>query len=324
VETTIQFKVNRAICTIVTKDFIPLANVLYRSLRENGNDFSFWVLVIDDIEGIPASEGKNIISTNQLLNSPVAKEIYDKYAHTNHDLLRWALKPVLISWLLENKADHVIFCDPDLYFIGKYEFIFEQLSTADVLLTPHWNNINVFEFEDGLFSIMRNGMYNAGFIASSKKGLPAMQWWAGVCNYKMERQQDLGVYDDQKYLDVLPIEFPGVQVLRHRGCNLASWNIDTCKRELINGKLMINKIYDPIFIHFAKDTISNILNRNDALLKPFFDKYIAALHDENFDLLKKLSLKDSQFHHTALYKIKHKFRLRTRFKRFLYNLAQKL
>ena len=195
---------------------------------------------------------------------------------------------------------------------------------SSVLLTPHWNNINPLEFEDGLFSIMRNGMFNAGFIGAAKNGIPAMKWWAGMCHYKMDRQVELGIYDDQKYLDLLPVEFPGSGILRHQGCNLASWNIDTCKREIINGKLMINKIYEPVFIHFAKDTITNILNRNDELLKPYLDEYIQALQNENFDLLKNLDNLDHAKFNSSLYSIKHKLRLRTRLKRFLFRLAEKL
>jgi hypothetical protein len=314
-----------AICTIVTRKFFPLAKVLYQSLAKHGKEFSFWVLVIDDDQrSLESTAQIKICRPVDLVSSPAGRAIFDKYAHTNKDLLRWALKPVMIAWLLDQHAGKAMFCDPDLYFVNSYEFIFSGLDEADVLLTPHWNNINVYEFEDGLFSIMRNGMFNAGFVAASRKGLPALNWWAGVCHYKMDRQPELGVYDDQKYLDVLPVEFEGVRILRHKGCNLASWNIDTCKRELVNGRLLINREFEPVFIHFAKDTISNILNRNDVLLQPYLDEYRQALEEQGFDLMKNLDLHEGSFHSNPVYKVKHKLRLRTRFKRFLFNLAEKL
>ncbi len=314
-------------CTIIDSNYIAFANVLYSSITEFDKEIKFNVLVTDaERANFPAVLNNNIqfYSVSELGDTAYARDIYNKYVATNSDHLRWALKPVFIGYLLENNFDKVIFLDPDIFFIGNYDFILNQLDYSSVLLTPHWNNINPLEFEDGLFSIMRNGMFNAGFIGAAKNGIPAMKWWAGMCHYKMDRQVELGIYDDQKYLDLLPVEFPGSGILRHQGCNLASWNIDTCKREIINGKLMINKIYEPVFIHFAKDTITNILNRNDELLKPYLDEYIQALQNENFDLLKNLDNLDHAKFNSSLYSIKHKLRLRTRLKRFLFRLAEKL
>ncbi|MBK9568927.1 MAG: hypothetical protein IPO53_02665 [Chitinophagaceae bacterium] len=100
--------------------------------------------------------------------------------------------------------------------------------------------------------------------------------------------------------------------------------MDTSKREMIDGKLLINKIYEPVFIHFTKDTITNILNRNDALLKPYLDEYIKALQDDNFDLMKNLEELNPAKFDSRMYSIKHKLRIRTRLKRFLFRLAEKL
>ncbi|MBL0131793.1 MAG: hypothetical protein IPP43_12305 [Chitinophagaceae bacterium] len=171
---------------------------------------------------------------------------------------------------------------------------------------------------------MRGELFNAGFIGANKSGEAAINWWAGMCHYKIENRKELGLYDDQKYLDILPVQFEAVHIIKHPGCNLASWNLDTSKREMIDGKLLINKIYEPVFIHFAKDTITNILNRNDELLKPYLDEYIKALQHENFDLMKNLEELNSAKFDSHMYSIKHKLRIRTRLKRFLFRLAEKL
>ncbi len=34
-----------------------------------------------------------------------------------------------------------------------------------------------------------------------------MNWWAGMCHYKTEDRKELGLFVDQKYLDILPVQF---------------------------------------------------------------------------------------------------------------------
>lgn len=305
-------------CTIITADYFPYSKVLFDSIRSNSCNAAFHVLVTD---GNQKQENNHLFYTdtiNELLNTEIASRIYKKYAATNTDQFRWALKPVYISWLLNKGYDKVIFLDPDLYFVSSPEILLKELDTASVILTPHWNNPNPLSFEDGLFSIMRNGMFNAGFAGASGQGKDAMNWWAEMCHYKTEKLPELGIYDDQKYLDLLPIEFENVRILKQRGYNLASWNIDSSKREIVNGKLMINFSYEPVFIHFTKSTIEHIVNGNDALLRPYLDRYIAELKKAGVTQPRELP-KENIFH-----LIKRKTLLRTRFKRFLFKLAEKL
>lgn len=310
-------------CTIITASHLSFAKALHASLQKQVPGISLQVLVVDG-NNFESINNLTLHSIDALARSPYLKSIEKKSSHTNTDNLRWALKPVFIGYLLEKGFTRVIFTDPDIYFVGHFNFLFDQLEKNNVLLTPHWRNPDPVNNEDGFFSIFKDGLYNAGFIGVNEKGGEAMAWWAAVCHYKMDRRPELGIYDDQKYLDVLPLEFPGTEIVRHQGCNLASWNIDTCKREIINGKLMINKIYEPIFIHFTKDTVINILNNNDELLKPFLNDYIQTLKNENIDLVKDLYKLDHSKFNSPLYSIKHKLRLRSRLKRFLFKLAEKL
>ncbi|OSZ77695.1 hypothetical protein CAP36_15120 [Chitinophagaceae bacterium IBVUCB2] len=303
---------------------MPFTKVLVASLKNSTEDVLLQVLVIDDNKTIN-SPGLSFHSINSLENTHFFKEIKNKYAHTdNPNHFRWALKPIFINYLLENGFSKVLYIDPDQYFVNDSSFLFDELDTNNILLTPHWPDINPIGNEDSLFAVLRGGLFNAGFIGSNIKGKAAMEWWAEMCHYKMERRKELGLFDDQKYLDILPVQFPNVQIIKHQGCNLASWNIDACKREMINGELRINKTYKPVFIHFSEDTIVNILNQNDKLLQPFLDEYIAALKKENIDLLNSVNHKDKKKDTSFYYAAKHKLRLRTRIKRFLFKLAEKI
>lgn len=310
-------------CTIITADYLPFAKVLHASLQKNVPDTTLQVLVIDKNDFI-SSENFVIHSIDLVVNSQVAKKIYNKYAHTNSDHFRWALKPVFISYLLKNGFDKVIFADPDIFFVNDFKFLFDELETNNIIITPHWANLNLQENENILFHVLRDGLYNAGFIGVNKKGSEALNWWAEMCHFKIEKNIELGLFDDQKYLDILPVQFPGVKIIKHQGCNLASWNIKSCKREIVGGKLLINQQFEPVFIHFAKETIANIFNRNDKLLSPYLDEYIMLLKNENVDLENHFNDINFTTYNSVLYKGMHQLRLRTRFKRFLFKLAEKL
>jgi hypothetical protein len=313
----------QTVCTIITADYLPLAKVLHASLQKQVPGTTLQVLVVDENK-YTSTDSLIIHSVDALADSAYFRGIQKKYGQTNPDYFRWALKPVFIGYLLEKGFNKVLFADPDLYFTGDFNFLFTELDQNNVLLTPHWANIDPTENEDSLLAVLKGGLYNAGFVGVNKKGSEAMAWWAGLCHYKTEDLTGLGLFVDQKYLDILPVQFDKVQVIKHRGCNLASWNIDTSKRELVQSKLMINKMYEPVFIHFAKDTIVNIINKNDALLQPYLDEYITALQKENFDLLNKLGDFNPTRYSSAAYSIKYKLRIRTRLKRFFFKLAEKI
>ncbi len=310
-------------CTIVSCDYLPFARVLFTSLQRIKQDVRFQVLVIDG-ELSAANEPFAIHSPEAMKEYRLFRQIEKKYGHTNKDHFRWALKPIFISYLLENGYSRVIYTDPDIFFTSDYSFLFNKLNKCNILLTPHWPAIRLPEHEDSLFSVLRGGLFNAGFVAAGTGGIEGMHWWAEMCHYKMDKQPQLGIFDDQKYLDILPVYFDGVEIIRHKGCNIASWNMDSCKRELINGRLLINGEFDPVFIHFAKDTIINILNKNDALLRPWLDIYIQMLSEHGFDLLKNLSHYEPAKYDNLLYSIQHRIRLRTRIKRMLFKFAEKI
>jgi hypothetical protein len=311
-------------CTIITADYLPFAEVLYASLQKNVPGTPLQVLVTEKNDFI-SSDDFIIHSLDSVINSAVSKGIYEKYAHTNPDHFRWALKPVFISYLFEKGFDKVIYADQDLYFVNNFSFLIDELESNNIILTPHWADIDPLKNETNLLTVLQGGLYNAGFIGANKKGAEIINWWAEMCHYKTEDNPELGLFVDQKYLDILPVKFPAVKVIKHQGCNLASWNIETCSREVKDGKLIINQLFDPVFIHFNKETIANILNGNDRWLKPYLEEYARLLKSKGLDLYSKnnSNLDFSRYHSTFI-KLKHKLLLRTRLKRFFLILARKL
>lgn len=312
-------------CTIITESHLPYAKVLATSLLQNGKTKNLQVLIIEG----PGTDNKNTIdeitfySVNQLAQTPVFENIYLKYAHTNTDNFRWALKPVFISYLLTIGFDKVIYTDADIFFTNNYDFLFDELESNNILLSPHWRSISPTVDKENFYALFKDGQFNAGFIGCNSKGTGAMNWWAEVCHFEMDKRKENGLYDDQRFLDALPVYFEGVKILQHKGCNIASWNLSECRRTVVDQKLMINEKYPVIFIHFTEQTIANIISGADSLLKYYLDRYLLSLTDNG--------LSNIQSHYVSKYsssnfvvKLKKKTLLRTRLKRLLHSIIERL
>lgn len=309
-----------AFCTIVTESHIPFAKALYLSVSAFHPDCIFFILVTDPSKIYVDPENKTIrwLTISDIRKSETIDLLLKKYAHkTKKDELRWALKPALISWLLSQKIEKVIYTDADIFFVNNAGFLFDELDRYSVILTPHWRNIKPSNDSD-LFYSLTSGYFNAGFIGASINGMSIINWWEEACCFRMEKSVAHGLFDDQKFLDLVPLEFDGVGIVKHRGCNIAMWNMITNKREMVGGKLLVAGKYDPVFIHFTKDTIQNIVLGNDPLLYPLLENYKAALGtDFVLSYFNNLWERPNYFVY-----IKRKLLIRTRFKRFLYQLSE--
>jgi hypothetical protein len=229
-----------------------------------------------------------------------------------------------MSYLLENGFEKVLYVDADIFFYNAYAFLFDALDTASVLITPHWSISDPLINEESFVTLFTCGIFNAGFVGASRAGLPALHWWSGACHYKMGAFAMQGIYDDQRYLDLLPAEFDNVHILRHKGCNVAIWNQEKCRRVPVNGKILINGIYPLIFIHMSQVMIKEILKGHDALLKPYFDEYRKTFEEEGASLNDFIKDLDNYAAAGRIMKLKWRMKLRTRIKSFLFRLAEKI
>lgn len=266
-------------CTIITADYLPYAQALHYSLSKFNRDICLQILISDvHKEDLPLKEIDNhciLHFTEDVCKSGTAKEIFDKYHSEYHDEFRWSMKSVFLCYLIKAKEfEKVIYTDCDIFFFNDYNFLFKELDENNILLTPHWRSMNP-EFDTGNFKILfSEGLFNAGFVAINKDGITAMDWWAKVCLFSCAKDLFEGQYDDQAFLDVLPIYFDKVKVLKHRGCNVAIWNKVECKRVVQkDGSILINNEFPIIFIHF----VSRVLREWDALLNGYLDQYLDAL-----------------------------------------------
>lgn len=263
-----------AFCTISTNDHLFKVDALFSSLNDVGCD--------SDMICLATQLGEEVIQNGILLRpdsielGEIGRVLKTKYSETS-DHLRWSLKPVLIKALL-NKYDKVIYLDNDIFFFNSPAFLWSELDDKDVLLTPHNYPRNPQENQNWLEANFKVGLYNAGFIGVNKKAKQVIDWWANCCLYRCEKSWFRGLFDDQKYLDLVPIVHPNTKILEHKGCNVAGWNVDICQRTpSSSGEVTINETWPIVFIHFNGFSVRAIINGEDASLRPHLNQYLASL-----------------------------------------------
>ena len=159
----------------------------------------------------------------------------------------------------------------DIYFFNDYRFLFQELESNDIILTPHFYPSSPITKQNWLEANFRVGLYNAGFLGINKSAKEALEWWADCCLYEMKKSYFRGLFDDQKYLDLFPILFNRVKILKHRGCNLAGWNDNIQLKQT-----------EVIFIHFSPFTISKFKNKTN-YYHPLYLQYIKQLRTHNLN-----------------------------------------
>lgn len=314
-------------CTIITADYYPKALTLFRSLEKFDKKIQLHVLIADNK---PAANNGLLTANIRLINAgdlagySLVDKLYRKYAHHNIDSFRWSLKPVFISYLLENGFEKVLYLDCDMFFFNEYHFLFSDLDHSSVLLTPNWINADPLRDKESFFSLFTSGFFSAGFIGANKKGIPALHWWANACHFSMGEHILHGIRDDQKYLDVFPVKFEDIKIIRHRGCNIGAWNMDESKRDLVNGKVVINGEFPVVFMHFDDMLVQGILRGHDKLLLPYLEEYQKTFEASGAKLAGFIKTMDTHIHPGLVRQLKWKLKLKTRFKQMLYKLSQKL
>ena len=253
---------NSAVFSISTPDYVNNAAVSLDSFARNCSfSVDIFNLTIDDI-------------SNKYCNTNIQKFL-EKY-NSDHNKLRWSLKPILLMYFLVDKQyTNTIYIDNDLYFVNNIDFLIKDIDKG-ILLTKHnrplYPSTNNFLNSQFLCNFT-DGFFNAGFIGANINGLDALSWWSSMNYWQCTKAKNYGLFDDQKYLDTMALQFHGcINICEHPGCNLATWNSQTITRSFENSRWTINNFYDPIFCHFSG--IENQHERLDPMLHDFYKNFV--------------------------------------------------
>jgi hypothetical protein len=270
-------------CTISTSSHLYKTFALADSLLSYG--YKLHVLLVDDEYSVAPRAPENLkIFDLKAITDKTGLALINRYRNAG-DKLRWALKPIWLLYSLQS-VEKVIYVDNDIYFYSNPSFLFDELNQHTVLLTPHFYPTDPKKNQNWLEANLRVGLFNAGFFAVNRNATEILAWWAECCMYKLTKSTSRGLFDDQKYLDILPVKFDGVKILKHKGCNLAGWN--ATEYSLVNQPtgLTIEGLTPIIFIHFA-DLSMRLFSHQTSNLFTYYQSYINALRKYKSDYVYK-------------------------------------
>ena len=278
------------LATIITESHLGYAMTVADSLAKHTNvACEVHCLVVDSATKLKGRDFDDKVAINfytidDVQNCPHFDTIFKKYAGTDEDAFRWSMKSVFVRYLLNTgESDSVAFVDPDQFFVGDPATLFEQMATSRFLLSPHDRPID--PAAGGLFyDQFTDGMFNGGLFVARKDAIDILNWWSSVCVHRCEKKASEGLFVDQKYLDAVLTNFPETDWIRHRGVNVASWNMTTRKRHIgPEGQILIDQ--DPLIcVHFSGSTIRQIDGGADSELRQVLSEYRRQLKEFGINL----------------------------------------
>ena len=235
-------------CTYFDHRYLSRGLALYRSLENHCHSFRLFVLCMD-------RKCYQILADYNLANIELISldrfeqgDVKLQQAKQNRSLIEYyfTCTPSLPLYIFKHhpKVNFITYLDADLYFFADPSEIFEEIGDNSVAIIAH-------RFPPHQQYREMHGKYNVGclFFRRDKNGMSCLRWYREKCNEWCYDKVENDRYADQKYLDYFPSKFEGVVELRHKGANLAPWNIDNYKLTIKKGKIYVDE-KPLVFFHF--------------------------------------------------------------------------
>jgi hypothetical protein len=238
------------ICTIVASNYLAQAKVLVESIRRIYPENEVYVLVIDGIPEDAQHIEKAKLVLPEDLDMP-AGWLREMRSYYDAMELATSLKPFLLRWLLNDQISTVSYLDPDILLISEIKEGIDAARKYGIALTPHrLTPGSNFSLEKTELNFLKSGVFNLGYISVSTKSLPMLNWWGERLHFYCTKFPGYDVFTDQKWINLIPSFFEH-SVIKNKGYNLASWNLDERTLQNVEGKIHAGDDL-LVFIHFAQ------------------------------------------------------------------------
>lgn len=215
--------------TSCTNNYLPLARVLAKSVKKFHPEGYFHLVLSDSLQDwfdLENEDFDNVITVEDL-NIPNLQPWLFKHSVVE---LCTAVKGAAAQHIIQTTdCDQVIYFDPDIAVFSPLEDLLSNFDHSDILITPHQlRPEKVFSaIAENEIAFLRHGSYNLGFLGvkNSPNGQEFIDWWAARCLDFCYSETEYGLYTDQRWIDLVPSFFNGVNVLKNPGYNVANWNL---------------------------------------------------------------------------------------------------
>jgi hypothetical protein len=240
-----------AVCTIISRNYLPYARVLAESLQMYHPGWDFYVLMVDGVDAKDGSETFEVINVAQL-NLPNLQHLAFRY---NRLELNTNVKPTFLAYLFaEKRMDKLLYLDPDILICGSLSPLFDLLDRHGIVLTPHCTSpIESDEQRPSEVDFLLVGVFNLGFIGlrRSEQTEHFLSWWEKRCLNLGYSELRSGLFVDQKWINLVPCFFDSVYINRDLGCNVAYWNLHERTITRVDGHYVVNGQHMLRFFHFS-------------------------------------------------------------------------
>ncbi len=300
-------------CTYFDLNYLPYAKLLSKSLLKHNKNITLFIVCMDK-ELFSILEKEPIINTvvyshDELIDyRPRLKKI--KKERSSVEYFFTCSAQVCDFVFYKNPEIGLLnYVDSDLYFFSPLNPLIDELGKASIGIIEHkfhWLNKSKKKY----------GSFNVGWISfrNDKVGRQCVSDWAMQCMDWCYQKLEHGKYADQKYLDHWPKKYPNLKILKHKGANVAIWNVRNYKLKLVKEMILIDN-QPLIFYHFAglrqlnvnkfKTNLSSYyVSTKGVLLNNIYQPYIKQLL-ENMDKPNVKFIKEMK--HTNLVSLIKKF-----------------
>ena len=222
-----KFEPKIAAFTSINLRYLPKALSWAQSVKRHNPDWETHILLNDFVPGSASNwPGIDVVFPISHLEIPALHSWI--FSHNVVELCT-ATKPFYSQHLLDRGYEYVFYFDPDTYAYSDLEALVDEMAECEVLLTPHCTQkaMRDAEIHYNEMSSLAHGVFNLGFVGfkRGKKAREVTDFWSRRLLRYCRDDHARGLFNDQKWFNHVPIFFEGVKVLKHEGCNTASWNI---------------------------------------------------------------------------------------------------
>jgi len=211
-------------CTIITRNYLAQARVLFRSFQEFHPNIRFSALVFDAPRGA-VDEPFDLFVLNDI-GLPPGEETRMPMLYGVTELAT-ALKPWFFRHLLTREQTQLLYFDPDIEIFSPLDRLAQLAREHCLVMTPHTTRpMSRGGVRPNETDILSAGAYNLGFLGLNSDCAPFLAWWSE----RLLREAMIDVanmrFTDQRWMDFAPGYFDAC-ILKDETCNVAYWNADS-------------------------------------------------------------------------------------------------
>lgn len=240
--------------TLCSNNYLPFAISLGKSLQVVDADARFVIGLVDKFDPhVNYSTWKEFeFLTCFDLDYKEFEGMLNRY---NIIEFNTAVKPFYFEYLFAKytEINKIYYLDPDLYFYQSPKIMDNVWADAEILLTPNLIHTTP-KPSTGELASLRHGMYNLGFLGLKRgeESFRLIQWWKERLIQHCRIDKCKGIFVDQKWIDLVPLFFDKIKLVKHPGWNMAWWNFSERKLIKTTEGFAVNQPDFPlVFFHFS-------------------------------------------------------------------------